>query len=642
MVKRSLLICLSLLTFLTFPKLIYSVSNNAPKEDFAASFDVNYHVGEDGLTQVTQQITLTNLTTNLYAKEYNLSIGSTKINNIEARDSLGTIDTKVTKNEKSTAINLTFNDRVVGKDKTLKFSLNYQVSNVATKVGQMWEVTLPKLQISADIKSYNLHLFIPEDFGEIHYLSPTPIEVKDSNPRLFSFSQDQLEKSGVVAAFGKFQLYDFELKYHLLNKNIFNATAQISLPPDTNSQEVIFDSLDPKPDKLETDLDGNYLATYGLSANQRLDVVARGNIKLVEPNNHNLQKLPIDKASLKKFLSGNQYWNLDPEIKDKANQLTSKSKTSDEKAKALYDYISTTLTYDYNRLKANKIDRLGALGALNNPTQALCTEYTDLFIAMARAVGIPSREIDGYATTNDKDLRPTAIGGKIASDILHAWPQYYSTEKEAWIQIDPTWASTTGGVDYFNKLDADHIVFVIKGVSADEPYPAGVYKIDASASGDVSIKPTTIIRDEKPAIEVKLKETAFASGFTNNLVLLVKNNGKRALFAGDITVDKVVVDQVNPTVLNFGTILPSATLSLNFKVRSSSLFSASNLGFKAILTGSDGNNQITKKVNQTVLLKPFFTQGWLPIFFGGLLIAILSFVFFLLRKEIKTFRLKDR
>jgi len=43
--------------------------------------------------------------------------------------------------------------------------------------------------------------------------------------------------------------------------------------------------------------------------------------------------------------------------------------------------------------------------------------------------------------------------------------------------VDPTWGNTTGGVDYFNTFDFDHLAFVVKGISSTYPVPAGGYKL---------------------------------------------------------------------------------------------------------------------------------------------------------------------
>jgi len=53
--------------------------------------------------------------------------------------------------------------------------------------------------------------------------------------------------------------------------------------------------------------------------------------------------------------------------------------------------------------------------------------------------------------------------------------------------IDPTWGSTTSGIDYFKNLDLDHIAFVIKGSESEYPIPAGGYKFE-NASKDVNVR----------------------------------------------------------------------------------------------------------------------------------------------------------
>ena len=145
--------------------------------------------------------------------------------------------------------------------------------------------------------------------------------------------------------------------------------------------------------------------------------------------------------------------NKNPIIIDEAKNLKT--------AKGIYDFVSTKLKYDYERVKPN-VERLGAVNALNNPNSAICMEFTDLFIALARAAGIPAREVNGFAYTENPKIQPLSL----VNDVLHAWPEYYDYEKGVWIPVDPTWASTTGGVDYFNKLDLRHFTFVMHGKSS--------------------------------------------------------------------------------------------------------------------------------------------------------------------------------
>ena len=53
--------------------------------------------------------------------------------------------------------------------------------------------------------------------------------------------------------------------------------------------------------------------------------------------------------------------------------------------------------------------------------------------------------------------------------------------------VDPTWGSTTRGIDYFSSLDLDHIAFVIKGEESNYPIPAGGYKFENS-SKDIKVE----------------------------------------------------------------------------------------------------------------------------------------------------------
>jgi transglutaminase-like putative cysteine protease len=57
----------------------------------------------------------------------------------------------------------------------------------------------------------------------------------------------------------------------------------------------------------------------------------------------------------------------------------------------IYKFVTNNLSYNYYRVKPD-VERLGAKDALANPDEAICTEFTDLFITLARSAGIPARE----------------------------------------------------------------------------------------------------------------------------------------------------------------------------------------------------------------------------------------------------------
>ena len=173
------------------------------------------------------------------------------------------------------------------------------------------------------------------------------------------------------------------------------------------------------------------------------------------------------------FSTKQKYWETDSdEIKNFSSSLFDPNLNVSQNAKRIYDYITSNLTYDQAAANQSLVTRKGALAALTQRGSFTCMEFTDLFVAAARAMGIPAREINGYAFTNDNIEKPISISLK-GGDTLHSWAEYYDPFY-GWVQIDPTWG-TTSGTDYFTKLDTNHFAFVIKGKSSEYPYPAGAY-----------------------------------------------------------------------------------------------------------------------------------------------------------------------
>ena len=204
--------------------------------------------------------------------------------------------------------------------------------------------------------------------------------------------------------------------------------------------------MNPAPENVTKDKDGNWLATYLLRPRSSTRVEVRGKAAV------SLFPKPeaLSDESRAEYLKEKPYWQVsDSRIQKLAKDLKT--------PKAIYDYVVKSLTYDFERVKKQQA-RLGAVATLQNPTSAVCLEFTDLFIAITRAAGIPAREVEGFAFTDNQKQRPLSL----VQDILHAWPEYYDDTRQMWIMVDPTWGNSTGGVDYFDVLDFDHFAFVRK------------------------------------------------------------------------------------------------------------------------------------------------------------------------------------
>ncbi len=558
---------LLLVTFLWIPiftgmtKIVYAA------DEFGTSYDVTYDISEDGVTTVTEKVALKNLTSQYYASQFKLIIGATQITDIKASDDGGSMQVDSKTKDNSTEISVKFNQQVAGLGKILPWTLSFKSKDFAEKIGKVWEVRAPKVSTTTNLENYNLTISVPVDFGDPTLISPTPKSQTISAGRMFlTFNKDQLKESGVSANFGSIQLFDFDLTYHLQNNNLIPVLTNIALPPDTAYQDTVFNRINPQPLNVTIDPDGNYLAWYRLSRGQRLDVKVSGSSKLY--TNSKVKDATLSDDLRKEYTKAQKYWEKDnPSITSKLAEILGSNPPTDseEKVKLIYRYVVKSLKYDSGRLNSDSIDRLGAVTVLNNPASAVCMEFTDLFIALLRAAGIPTRELDGYAYTSNPVLRPLSLG----KDILHAWPEYWS-EKKGWVMVDPTWENTTGGVDYFSKLDLNHFIFAVKGSSSSQPIPAGSYKYLNQDTHDVKVTLTDHDFLGKSQLDVSIDTSdPILAGFPGKIKLKVTNLGNSAYVSHDfkVTADKLTIlsqSQKLGQIPSFG----NASFDIDFRTKS--------------------------------------------------------------------------
>jgi hypothetical protein len=475
-------------------------------------------VQESGRTSVTHSTTLENNFSALYATTYTLSLENIDAQNIRTIDDQGNaIKTDVQKEGDKTSLTVTFSDQVVGQGKKRQFSIIYENSDYAVRTGEVWEVSIPRLGEGNDFRSYTVKLLIPPSFGLEAYMSPKPASVEPTDfGKSYIFNKDQISQTGITAGFGQFQVFSFSLAYHLENPLNIPSETQIAIPPDTAFQKVYYSKIDPAPSNVKIDEDGNWLATYKLSARQRVDVIATGSVQIFA----SFRPFPKPNPDiLAKNLTESQYWEVtDPKIHDLGISLKS--------PRAIYDYVVNTLEYDFARVQPN-VQRLGALAALENPNTAICMEFTDTFISLARAAGIPAREINGYAYTENPDLQPLSL----VADVLHSWPEYYDETKGAWIPIDPTWGSTTGGENFFDKLDLRHFTFVIHGEDSVKPYPPGSYKLGSNPQKDVFVSFGKLPTEKNSFLNITVASKKSLPFMGSLFTVNVENPGPSALYS---------------------------------------------------------------------------------------------------------------
>jgi transglutaminase-like putative cysteine protease len=124
-------------------------------------------------------------------------------------------------------------------------------------------------------------------------------------------------------------------------------------------------------------------------------------------------------------------------------------KTGDlEKARAIYDYVFTTMRYDKTGTGWGHGDVLYACDA----KKGNCTDFHSLFIAMARSQGIPARFEIGFP------LPPDQHSVEIAG--YHCWSDFY-VDGKGWVPVDisEAWKHQEKRDYFFGAHDVNRVQF---------------------------------------------------------------------------------------------------------------------------------------------------------------------------------------
>jgi tetratricopeptide (TPR) repeat protein len=137
-------------------------------------------------------------------------------------------------------------------------------------------------------------------------------------------------------------------------------------------------------------------------------------------------QLPITTAEVAGFLSPSKDIPADDKtVAGKAREIAGSDRDAWSVARKLADWTFKNLTW-------KRVDYADAAQTLAT-READCYEFSKLYVAMARSVGLPARVVSGMAYGDG------SFGG-------HAWVEVYIGD---WIEIDPTWGTSF--------VDATHI-----------------------------------------------------------------------------------------------------------------------------------------------------------------------------------------
>ncbi len=231
-------------------------------------------------------------------------------------------------------------------------------------------------------------------------------------------------------------------------------------------------TISPIPNEIREDKFGNKCAYFdltGLKKGAKFNVVVKRKIKA----GTYLEDIPARTNT--EYIDENNIYLLpqaridseDDEIISKAKELTEDMPSDYKKAEAIFKYINVNMTFDesVNIFKDENDEKeinekKGSIAALKN-MKGVCEEFVTLFVAMCRAVNIPSRAIEGYRI---QDVEIEVSGEKIKEKELadHVWAEIY-LQDFGWVPVEPTVIYTIGSqrvayLDSFCKIEAPEYV----------------------------------------------------------------------------------------------------------------------------------------------------------------------------------------
>ncbi len=130
-------------------------------------------------------------------------------------------------------------------------------------------------------------------------------------------------------------------------------------------------------------------------------------------------------AEIKQYLKSTSLIPTDGEILEIAQEITNKHQGILEKSRAVYDWMITNTKRD----PTVKGCGLGIVEVTLAKRSGKCADLSTVYVALARAAGVPSREVFG--------LR---LGSKTKQDITggyHCWAEFY-LPGTGWVQVDPS------------------------------------------------------------------------------------------------------------------------------------------------------------------------------------------------------------
>lgn len=344
--------------------------------------------------------------------------------------------------------------RKVLNNDSLIIAMEYQNVGLIENAGTIWDIYIPGVPEETEFEQENQSLRInttvyinDKIFPEENFVLPNASSesILDSGYKKYFFDKDDILGKTIWIQRGTKQFYKFKLtqKVEPTMQNDLGLKNEYALvlPRDVNNvelyQKVYFDAIQPLPEWIEKDVDGNIIAHFKMPSSLLGEIIITGYVevgvtgeKLSAETSGNIAD--IEPLLFENSLAGAEFWEVsNPDIQKVAMDLKANKTNILDILETTFGFVTDSIDYsDIKRLGINQ--RQGALETLRNGS-GVCMEYADLFLTLARAQGIPTRAAFGYGfdPRETSDLQQT-----------HQWVVSYIPQLDKWYDLDVTWGDS--------------------------------------------------------------------------------------------------------------------------------------------------------------------------------------------------------
>ena len=184
-------------------------------------------------------------------------------------------------------------------------------------------------------------------------------------------------------------------------------------------------------------------AVYNLDA-QHPVALYEADSDLAEPTAQELKRATRDiPGEMQPYL---QLTAVDPRIPQLAQQITRSAGNSFDKAAALERYLMTNFGYTLDLPGVNPQDPLADFLFVRK--QGHCEYFASSMVIMLRTLGVPSRVVNGFRTSEFNDLTGNYV---VRASSAHSWVEAYFPGY-GWISFDPTPGAALSGATGWGRV----------------------------------------------------------------------------------------------------------------------------------------------------------------------------------------------